>query len=246
MLRRDVVEGVHRVEDSYVNWFIVEDGDRVTVVDSGTPAGWDRLLDAVKAIGRKLSDIEALVLTHAHYDHVGFAERLRSTLGIPVWLHENDVSLSKHPQLFTTERVPLIYLKDSGLRRVALDFAKNRAFFARPVKEVSTYSGEGPLDVPGRPHVIFTPGHTKGHVSLHFPERDLLIAGDAIVTFDPYTGKTGPRLVAKGATNDTAQALASLDRIERVDAGVVEVGHGEVFRGGAAEAARLARIAGNE
>jgi glyoxylase-like metal-dependent hydrolase (beta-lactamase superfamily II) len=246
MLRRDVVEGVHRVEDSYVNWFIVEDGGRLTIVDSGTPAGWHLLHKALRELGRQPSDIEALVLTHAHYDHVGFAERLRSTLGVPVWLHRDDVKLSKHPQLFATERLPVVYLKDSGLRKVALSFAKSRAFFARPVKEVRTYSGEGPLDVPGRPHVVFTPGHTKGHCSLHFPERDLLIAGDAIVTFDPYTGNTGPRLVAKGATNDTAQALASLDKIERLEAGVVEVGHGETFRGGAAEAARLARQAGNE
>src|SRR5687768_10949102 len=119
MLHRDVVEGVHRVEDSYVNWFIVEDGDALTVVDAGTPAGWGLLLDALDSLGRRLSDVEALVLTHAHYDHVGFAERLRSTLRIPVWLHENDVKLSKHPQLFYSERVPLLYLKDSGLRRVA-------------------------------------------------------------------------------------------------------------------------------
>ena len=246
MLRRDVAQGVHMVEDSYVNWYIVEDGDRLTIVDAGTPAGWSLLLDALQALGRKLSDIEALVLTHAHYDHVGFAERLRSTLRIPVWLHSDDIPLSKHPQLFATERVPLIYLKDSGLRKVALSFAKSRAFFARPVKEVSTFNGEGVVDVPGRPQVIPTPGHTKGHCSLHFPDRDLLIAGDAIVTFDPYTGNTGARLVAKGATNDTEQALSSLGRIERVDASTVLVGHGEPFGGGAAEAARLARAAGNE
>lgn len=244
MLRRDVAPGVHRVEDSYVNWFIVEDGDRLTLVDAGTPAGWTLLLDAVKALGRKLSDIEALVLTHAHYDHVGFAERLRRTLGIPVWLHANDVSLSKHPQLFGTEDLPLKYFKNREFLKVAASFARSRAFFARPLKEVSTYRGEGELDVPGKPRVIFTHGHTKGHCALHLPDRDLLIAGDAIVTWDPYTGRTGPRLVAKAATHDSAQALTALDKLEAVDAGTVEVGHGDTFTGGAAEAARLAREAG--
>jgi glyoxylase-like metal-dependent hydrolase (beta-lactamase superfamily II) len=245
MLRRDIVEGVHRVEDSFVNWYIVEDGGRLTIVDAGTPAGWGLLQDALGTLGRKLSDIEALVLTHAHYDHVGFAERLRRELGVPVWLHENDVSLSRHPQLFGTEDLPLKYFKDRDFLKVAASFARSRAFFARPIKEVRTYAGEGPLDVPGSPHIIFTPGHTKGHCSLHFPERDLVIAGDAIVTFDPYTGKTGPRLVAKAATNDSAQATASLDRIAATGAGTVEVGHGEPWTGGAAEAARLAREAGS-
>ena len=246
MLRRDIAEGVHLVEDGYVNWCLVEDGSSLTVVDAGTPAGWKLLGEAVSALGRKLSDIEALVLTHAHYDHVGFAERLRRQLGLPVWIHRDDIPLSKHPAVFRSERPPVLYLKDAGLRRVGLDFLKRGAFFARPLKQTLAYEGEGPVDAPGRPHVVFTPGHTKGHCALHFPDRGLVIAGDAIATFDPYTGRTGPRLVAKGATNDTEQALRSLDKIGALDAGVVVVGHGEPFTGGAAEAARLAREAGND
>ena len=237
--------GVHRVQDGYVNWFIVEDGDQLTLVDAGTPAGWKLLHESLRELGRKLSDIKALVLTHAHYDHVGFAERLRRELGIPVWLHEKDIPLSKHPALFRSERPPIVYLKDRGLRHVGVDFLKRGAFFARPVKEVRTYASEGPVDVPGRPHMLHTPGHTMGSCSLHFPDRDLLIAGDAIVTWDPYTGARGPRLVAKGATDDTDRALRSLDAIASVDAGTVAVGHGNPYDGGAAEAARLARAAGN-
>ena len=240
MLRRNVVEGVHLVEDSYVNWYIVEDGGELTIVDAGTPAGWNLLQDAVRQLGRKLGDIQALVLTHAHYDHVGFAERLRRELNVPVWLHEDDVKLSKHPQLYATEDLPLKYFKNRPFLRVAGSFLRSRAFFARPLGDVSTYRSEGPLDVPGQPHVLYTPGHTKGHCSIHLPERDLVIAGDAIVTWDPYTGKTGPRLVAKAATNDSAQATASLEKIGRTGAGTVVVGHGEPYTGGAEQAARLA------
>jgi hypothetical protein len=39
-----------------------------------------------------------------------------------------------------------------------------------------------------------------------------VIAGDAIVTFDPYTGRSGPRIVARAATADAELALASLTR----------------------------------
>ena len=246
MLRRDIAEGVHLVEDGYVNWYLVEDGSSLTLVDAGTPAGWGRLKEAVGQLGRKLSDIEALLLTHTHYDHVGFAEKARRALGLPVWVHRDDASLAKHPALFRTERLPVVYLKDAGLRHVALSFLRDRAFFARPVLGTTPYAGEGAVDAPGRPQVVFTPGHTRGHCALHFPDRGLVIAGDAIVTFDPYTGKTGPRLVAKGATNDTEQALRSLDKIGTLDAATVAVGHGDPFTGGASEAARLAREAGNE
>jgi glyoxylase-like metal-dependent hydrolase (beta-lactamase superfamily II) len=245
MLRRDVAEGVHLVEDSYVNWCIVEDGSGgLTVVDAGTPAGWGRLQEALKQLGRKLADIQALVLTHAHYDHVGFAERLRRELKIPVWLHERDVKLSKHPAFFGTEELPLKYFKNRPFIGVAASFLRNRAFFARPLGEVRTYDGEGPLDVPGKPHVLFTPGHTQGHCSLHLPDRDVVIAGDAFVTWDPYSGAIGPRLIAKAATEDSARAKESLDKIARTGASCVVVGHGEPWNGGAEEAARLARERG--
>jgi hypothetical protein len=65
-----------------------------------------------------------------------------------------------------------------------------RAFWPTPVREVTRYVG-GVLPVPGSPHVVFTPGHTLGHCALHFPDRDTVIVGDAVVMLDPYTAETG-------------------------------------------------------
>jgi glyoxylase-like metal-dependent hydrolase (beta-lactamase superfamily II) len=73
---------------------------------------------------------------------------------------------------------------------------------------------------------------------------DVLFTGDALVTRDPYTGSTGPRLTALAATTDVAQARASLDRIAATGANTLLPGHGEPWTGGAEEAARLAREAG--
>ena len=98
--------------------------------------------------------------------------------------------------------------------------------------------------MPGSPQVVFTPGHTYGHVALHFPDRDTLIAGDAVVMLNPYTGSTGPQLVARGATADSAQALQSLDAIAATGVGTVLTGHGEPWRRGAATIADEARRAG--
>jgi glyoxylase-like metal-dependent hydrolase (beta-lactamase superfamily II) len=71
-----------------------------------------------------------------------------------------------------------------------------------------------------------------------------VLAGDAIVTLDPYTGKRGPRVVARAATAYSDRALASLDALAETGAGTVLTGHGEPWTGGAAEACRLARAAG--
>src|SRR3954470_21110471 len=75
---RDVGPGVHRIEDAYTNWYLVEADDGLTVVDSGVPSSWQSLVAAVAGLGRSLDDVRALVLTHAHFDHVGFAERART------------------------------------------------------------------------------------------------------------------------------------------------------------------------
>ena len=242
MLQKNVAEGVHRIEDAYTNWYLIEDEGRLTVVDAGVPTSWESLHDALRRIGRSPSDIEAVVLTHAHFDHIGFAERARRELGVPVWVHENDVPLTKKPLLYGRERSPFLYFvtQPQALPIVA-SLARNRAFFPPPIVTVNRYNDEGTLPVPGSPQIVFTPGHTLGHCALHLPDRDAVIAGDAIVMRDPYTNTRGPRIVARAATADTERAFASLERLADTEARIVLTGHGEPYTRGARQAVEEAR-----
>src|SRR3954452_18624872 len=110
MLETNVAEGVHRIEDAYTNWYLLEEDDRLTVVDCGVPTSWESLEAPLGALGRRRDQIEAVVLTHAHFDHIGFAERARRELGIPIWVHENDVPLTRRPRQYSHERTPLAYV----------------------------------------------------------------------------------------------------------------------------------------
>jgi glyoxylase-like metal-dependent hydrolase (beta-lactamase superfamily II) len=241
MVERDVAPGVHRVEDANTNWYLVEDDDGITIVDCGIPASWDSLRTA---LGHRLDEVRAVVLTHGHFDHVGFAERARAELGVPVYVHENDVPLTRHPWRYDHERrrTPYLLTQVRAMPIVAT-FLRHRAFWPRPIGAVTRFEN-GSLPVPGRPTVIPTPGHTLGHCALHLPGRDAILAGDAIVTLDPYTGRTGPRLVARAATVDGARNLASLDAIAATGARVVLTGHGKPWTEGAEAAVNLARRAG--
>jgi glyoxylase-like metal-dependent hydrolase (beta-lactamase superfamily II) len=86
------------------------------------------------------------------------------------------------------------------------------------------------------------PGHTPGSVALHVPSHDTLFVGDALATKAVTTGEVGPRLAPFSA--DPAEALASLARLERIDAAVVLPGHGEAWTDGIAEAVRRVGAAG--
>jgi glyoxylase-like metal-dependent hydrolase (beta-lactamase superfamily II) len=244
MLHANVADGVHRIEDAYTNWYLIEEDGRLTIVDAGVPSSWESLHEALKTLGRSESDIAALVLTHAHFDHLGFAERARKAFDVPVYVHENDVPLTRHPLRYGHERPRAYYLltQVKALPIVAA-LARARALWPDSVRSVVRFEN-GRLPVPGSPRMVFCPGHTLGHCALHLPERDVLIAGDAVVTLDPYTAKTGPRVVARAATADSARALATLDALAETGARTVLVGHGEPWHEGAEAAVERAREAG--
>lgn len=238
---RDAAAGVHRIEDAYVNWYLLEDADGLTVVDAGLPVSWRSLERALRALGRPWEDVRALVLTHAHYDHVGFAERLRRQRDVPVLCHADEVSLARKPLSYRRERPVWRYLGNVRAWPIIARMMLAGAPLVSGIKELRPFADDEQLDVPGRPRVVATPGHTFGHVALHLPERNTVIAGDAVVMLDPYTGLPGPRLVARAATADSRRAWASLERLEALDAGTVLTGHGPPWRGGAAAAVAAAR-----
>lgn len=243
-LQANVVDGVHRIEDCYTNWYLIEEDRRLTIVDTGVPASWTSLQRALVELGASSDDIEAVVLTHAHFDHLGFAEQARSAFGVPVYVHENDVPLTRHPWRYDHERSRAYYAATQyRALPIAAGLLRNRAWWPPPVKQVTRYDA-GPLPVPGRPLAVFVPGHTHGHCAIALPDRNAVIAGDAVVTLDPYTGRRGPCIVAGAATVDSARNLAALDALAQTGAATVLVGHGDPWTGGAESAVARARAAG--
>jgi glyoxylase-like metal-dependent hydrolase (beta-lactamase superfamily II) len=115
------------------------------------------------------------------------------------------VPLTRHPLQYAHERARSRYFATQvRALPIVTSLVRNRAFWPPPVADVRRFADdEESLDVPGSPRVVACPGHTLGHCALHLPERDVLLAGDAIVTLDPYTALRGPRLVARAATADS-------------------------------------------
>ncbi|WP_454043707.1 MBL fold metallo-hydrolase [Cellulosimicrobium sp. Marseille-Q8652] len=242
----EVADRVHRLEHAYVNVYLVADDDgRVLVVDTGLPATWDLLGRALRDLGHRPADVAAVVLTHAHFDHTGSAARAQARLGVPIWLHDDDAHIAAHPYRYAHENVRALYpLRHPAALRILASMTAAGALRVPGVRGLRHAEPGATLPVPGSPRVVFSPGHTAGHCALHLPERDVLLTGDALVTLDPYTGVRGPQIIAGAATADSAQALASLDRLVETGATTLLPGHGDPWTGSVEEAVERARAVG--
>ena len=236
----DIAPGIRRVgSDSIVNSYLVEEGGEVTIVDAGVGGLWDAVATELAAMGRSLDDVRAIVLTHGHTDHIGFAERARRERGWPVSVHEADAALArgevKNPSRGGGPTKP------GAIASFLWWSLRHGALRTTHLGEVATFGDGATLDVPGSPRVILVPGHTPGSAVLHFAGHDAALVGDAMATYAVTTGSRGPRIAPFSAGAE--QALSALARLEGLAARWVLPGHGDAFDGGIDEAVRLAREA---
>jgi glyoxylase-like metal-dependent hydrolase (beta-lactamase superfamily II) len=240
----EVAEGVHRVTGGVCNFYLVEEGGRLLLVDAGAPRDWDLLVRTLAALGRRLDDLEAVLVTHAHSDHTGFAERARATAGVPVWIHEADAAVAKGAKPGKNDGRNSRYLLRVEFYRTLVSLTRRGALRMIPVEQLSTFGDGETLQLPGSPRAVHAPGHTPGSAALLLERRRVLLTGDVLATRNPLTGRDGPQIMPSGLNRDTPQALRSLDVLDPIPADVLLPGHGDPWTQGAAEAARLARAAG--
>jgi len=239
----EVAPGIHRLGNELVNFYVVEDGERLMLVDAGLSGFLGQVEEFLAARGRTLATIDAVLLTHAHGDHVGVAEAARAA-GATVYVHEGDEEMARTGKYPKTEGNVARYLRHRAMWRLLAVGARNGGLRTPKIAEVTTFVDGAELDLPGRPRIVHTPGHSNGHVVFHFPDRGALLAGDALCTYNPLTGRDGPQIMSGAFSVSSAQAMASLDRLEPLEAGVMLVGHGDPWTGGVAAAVARAREAG--
>jgi glyoxylase-like metal-dependent hydrolase (beta-lactamase superfamily II) len=144
--------------------------------------------------------VKAIIITHAHIDHIGGAQKLKALTGAPVYMNFNDRELYDH-----------------------IDTQAQWLGVATPQKtdiDVNAREGESVKLGPAEFHVLETPGHTQGSISVWIPAENKLVAGDTL--FRDSIGRTdlpggNPRQILRSIHDK----LLPLD-----DAVVVIPGHG--------------------
>lgn len=176
-------------------------GDPVTheamVIDPG-----DDIEELVAILKRHQLTVKMIVITHAHIDHIGGAAKLRALTGAPVYMNENDKFLADN---LSTQAAWL-----------GMEAPENPG--------IDTPAREGDVLRAGsvEAHVLHTPGHTPGSISLYLPLEQKLIAGDTL--FKSSVGRTD---LPGGDSGKIASSIRN-KLYTLPDATIVYPGHGEL------------------
>jgi glyoxylase-like metal-dependent hydrolase (beta-lactamase superfamily II) len=227
----EIAKDVHHFDCGPFNWYLIEEAGRLTLVDAGFPGHYSVYNRGLEIIGKTNKDLEAIVLTHAHADHIGFAERLRKETKVPVFVHKEDAKMACRPL-----QLPWFGLLTNAWRTYTakmLGIAIVNGVFTMPhLSTVQKVTGGEVLDIPGKPAILHTPGHTNGEIALLLEDRKVLISGDTIVTRNLLTGALGkPQLTNPVLTHNYKQAMRSLDLLRELGDITMLAGHGTPWKG---------------
>lgn len=239
---QEVAPDVFCVEGTAVNWVLLRDGTELTLIDAGWPGDTSAVEDSIRMLGRHPIDVQAVLLTHAHLDHMGAINHFHKKYATPVFMSSAEVPHARDGHLEQAKPTDIIKrcYRPSALRWTA------RIMVAGALKPVQIahaepYPTPGPLDVPGAPVPVACAGHTSGHSAFHLPDKGVLVTGDALVTGHPLSPLSGPQLLPPFFAHAPAEAEAALQCLAGVDAEVLIPGHGMPWRGTPAVAAEQAR-----
>lgn len=217
---------------AYVNWYILRSTEGVIIIDAGFPGYFSQFEQALEKHQIDPKELKAVVLTHAHNDHIGCAEAIRNRFQIPVYLHEADQTSATKINHFP----PVWFIKNCWrlpvLKSMFHALVGGKTFATKPLKEVITFTEGDELPVPGKPEVVHTPGHTLGESCFYFREAGLLFSGDALVTKNVFTGIGGePQLLHSSINQHPQLAKESLEKLKTIGEITLYPGHGKLWRG---------------
>ena len=201
--------------DSYLNLTLIVDEDNgTTLVDAGLPDQTEAIGAALVEAGIGVRNLGRIIFTHQDLDHVGSGAALVRQSGARVLAHSADAPyiegrlrpLKPSPEML--EQRPQMRKVLERLEPVAVDeHAENGTRLA----------------LAGGTRVVFTPGHTPGHISLYLEGSKILIAGDALTAEGGYLNGPNP-----WATLDMSTAIRSTQRLADLDIDTIVCYHGGV------------------
>ena len=178
---------MHNVMGGRCNCYLVSNGNRFLLVDTGRKRNWRNLESGLNRLGVKEGSSVPLILTHCHFDHAENAARFKKTYNASIIVHKSEGDYLKNgnnPNISGTV----------FLAKVLSGILSRTKLLARLGYEPADYDvlvdeklGLQPFGFPG--HVLHTPGHTEGSISAIIDD-EIAIVGDAM--FGVFVGSVFP------------------------------------------------------
>jgi glyoxylase-like metal-dependent hydrolase (beta-lactamase superfamily II) len=216
-----------------VNVFLVALESGYLLIDCGmhTAPAFETLRAALEERHIQWHDIRRIVLTHMHPDHMGMASRLLELTGAELAMHQAE---AEHLNLVTAgnRRIPWLQeaYRHSGVPQ-SLEITMEEHFEAirgnfHPLHPSRLFAGGEKLDTALGPlEIVWTSGHSPGHICLYSRERKLLFSGDQILQ------KITPNIAWHPNRDMLAEFLESLQTLASLDVDIILPSHGEPFSG---------------
>jgi glyoxylase-like metal-dependent hydrolase (beta-lactamase superfamily II) len=200
-------------QTSYFNLSLILDAaNGPTLVDTGLPGQLDTIAAVLADVGVNVADLKQIILTHQDIDHVGSLHDLVQASGARVLAHSVETP-------FIDGSAPPRFARPAVLEQRPEMRALAEHFRFTPVNQQLEDGAR--LDLAGGVRVVFTPGHTLGHMCLYHERSRTLIAGDALTSSDGQL--MGPN---EGATDDMATASQSVQKLAQLDVQTIICYHG--------------------
>jgi glyoxylase-like metal-dependent hydrolase (beta-lactamase superfamily II) len=244
LLPSDLGEGIWRIPVpvmgipiAYTLVYVVDSSAGPVLIDAGwdDDVAWSSLEAGLAHFGISPSDIYGVVATHHHPDHAGLAWRVREASGGWFAMHRRDAELLEEVRGVGGAKEQLAYELGNFLRAGASDsdlaeFEASGSFAAEtlPMPPDRRLDDGDLADVPGRRvRVVWTPGHTPGHMCLYLEDTRTLFSGDHILSdTTPHIGAYDYPL---GHENPLGDYLQSLKRVLRLEPDHVLPAHEKSF-----------------
>jgi glyoxylase-like metal-dependent hydrolase (beta-lactamase superfamily II) len=202
------------------NVHLVVDGDEGALIDAGFPD--DESVSKRLEMLSQMANVKMryIAITHHHFDHASGARRLREATGARVVMHKDEAPLL---QRAATEELPADVEVPPERKEYAGRVAEWRNEAAQAAPEELVSDGDalrvGSLTL----RMVHSPGHTAGHLSPFLEDDRVLFAGDNVLGL-------GTTVVPPPPHGDMAQYIASLQKMQALNAELMCCGHGPVVK----------------